>query len=196
MVDDAYLWLKAHPLSAEVIIGLTVGLILLLLTPVLSPMVNTFWRFCAIPPQRLNIWILKARLAGAVSQRRTFRRVTSDSKYVIYICFKAGFYAIFFITFCVATFSLLTMKEVRDASHVPIRLDYQLSQWVVGFTMALAFGILFRITSDFVTLTLAVQVPHQHLDSLTAKITKLRSLVDRANAVDPGGDTTHLDKEP
>jgi len=63
VIDAIYSWLITHPLSGELIVGLIVGFVILFFTPILAPIVDTFWKFCAIRPQRLNVWVLKARLS-------------------------------------------------------------------------------------------------------------------------------------
>jgi energy-coupling factor transporter transmembrane protein EcfT len=67
MIDNIGRWFIAHPIIF--------GLITLVLSCIVSVYSGDIRRFLSIPPQRLSIWLLKARLANAeykLSQLRDF----------------------------------------------------------------------------------------------------------------------------
>lgn len=116
MTEAIHLWLAANPIKTELIIGIIVGVVvgvfLLFLTPKLAPVVDVFWKFCAIPPQRLNVWMLKARLASAESKLYPVRRMKEDTHHLIFYCFWAVCHflaAVLFICLSILLAGLATM---------------------------------------------------------------------------------------
>jgi hypothetical protein len=124
MLGSVHSWLLTNPLATEGIIGVTVGIFLLLLTPKVSPLVDTFWRFWAIPPQRLNVWVLKARLSSAESRLFKVQRMREDIRYLVFYCFwSLHGVVIVLVLLCLVVFlELVTDKSVivHHAGTMPL----------------------------------------------------------------------------
>ncbi|HEY1804643.1 MAG TPA: hypothetical protein VGG45_09185 [Terracidiphilus sp.] len=117
MLGEIYEWSKSHPLSSAIAINVIVGIALLFLSPVVAPIVNGFWKLGAVPPQRLNLWLLKARLASAESRLRTTQRIQEDIR--AYVC-ETVYSLMMALTFCwlvLITFLLMILSMVYTASH-------------------------------------------------------------------------------
>jgi hypothetical protein len=76
-------WLGEHTIWHDVLVlVLTIAL-----APSITRMLSTFKKFISIPPQRLNVWILKARISEVDNQLQRFYRLRNDQSYLIVECF-------------------------------------------------------------------------------------------------------------
>jgi hypothetical protein len=173
VIDAIYSWLITHPLSGELIVGLIVGFVILFFTPILAPIVDTFWKFCAIRPQRLNVWVLKARLSSAEWELYRVRRISKELSFLMYTCFKGmgymGFVLASLIAIAVITGKIDFHRAANDAQgwiyHLARILQVALIFWVYSF--------FFRFLSTVDRVTKGVISPVSSLKELTAKVAKL-----------------------
>jgi hypothetical protein len=84
MIESVDQWLTAHSLWHDAIILV----LTIVLTPLISRTLSTFKKFISIPPQRLNVWILKARISSADAQLAHLYCLRQDQSYLIVKCFQ------------------------------------------------------------------------------------------------------------
>ncbi len=173
MIDATYSWLVTHPLSGELIVGLIVGVVILFLTPVLAPIVDTFWKFCAIRPQRLNIWVLKARLSSAEWEIHRVRRMSKELSYFMYTCFMGLGYMGFALAFLILIAGLLIKMDAHEAVHDAQTWMYRLPQVLQLALMFLTCACLFRFISTAYRLYRAAVDPASSLNELAVKVEML-----------------------
>jgi hypothetical protein len=90
MLNVLQSWLTIHPISRDLIFGV----LFLFIGPLIAPKAITFWKFFSIPPQRLGVWILRARLSGAQWRLLDFHKIHDDLPYLIFSCLRCLFYFI------------------------------------------------------------------------------------------------------
>jgi hypothetical protein len=120
MVDAISSWPVTHPLWAWVI-GTVVGGLIAAWVTLAWP---TILKFCALPPQKLNVRILKARIAGVETKIVWIKLIQEDLRYLLFQCF---FGIIFLVlgqgSFCMAlTTDVLAHVEdsMLHSSHLSI----------------------------------------------------------------------------
>lgn len=175
MVQSIHAWLIANPITRDVIIGMVVGLLILFLTPALSPAIETFWRFWSIPPQKLNIWLLKARLSSAQARRKRLQRQRYDLRYFVLSCVRCTFYMQFTLLFiCVAIWTYMT----RNAPHLffwPLPSPSTLGIYVAtSLFSAVAYVTLFLALRRFNELTAATDNPKGEESELSRTVARLK----------------------
>jgi len=80
-------WLEARPIARDLIFGA----FFLIITPLITPIVTMLWKFCTIPPQRLNKWILKARIENLIYKQMIIQRLRSDMRFFVFTCIRCVF---------------------------------------------------------------------------------------------------------
>ena len=154
MVDAFNSWLKEHPLQD--------GVIFLVLSIVFGrygfPALAVFWKLFKIPPQRLNVWVLKARLSALEAKRARLFLAHNDEKYLILQCTRA-------LVLVVCSSFLLALPCFMFLADAIEKVRHQLTttpeaHWVLSVVMFLlgylfsiyAVGILFEINAAVVGL--------------------------------------------
>jgi len=173
MTEAVYSWLKAHPLTGEAIIGMIVGILIIFMTPVLSPIVTTFWKFCSIPPQRLSVWLLKARLSSAESQSKDIIRLGKDPAYLMYACFKGLGLMGVLVAMAVAGEGASIKYLILVATHSTKQIDITLGRFFIVYACLSMFAILFVIVSIINRIKKAVLSPRSSLKKLALDIARL-----------------------
>jgi hypothetical protein len=79
MIATIHNWLTEHPIWQSVIINAIVGITLIIIVANWKYIVA----FSRIPPQRLSIWLQKAKLNAAENKLYMFRRADRDSRYAV-----------------------------------------------------------------------------------------------------------------
>ena len=119
MIDALNSWLKDHPLQE----GLVFLVLSIVLTKVTLSALGTFWKFSKIPPQRLNIWILKARLSFAEAKLARFVKMRDDLKHLILSCFvvllSVGIALVFGMVSCSEALSIQIHEATHQTGSVP-----------------------------------------------------------------------------
>jgi hypothetical protein len=173
VIDTTYTWLTAHPLSSQLIVGIVVGVMILFLTPVLMPKVSTFWNFCAIPPQRLSLWWLKAKLSIAEFEFNEICKLRDELPYLIYSCFRG----ILNIGICLCCLILSCLVVVLQNSPLVIEPRTKLELFIGGvlFLLLVLIGYvyLFRCFAISGRVFRAVMDPESSLEALESRIAKL-----------------------
>jgi len=167
MTTTVHSWLKENPLMTEAIIGLAVGVVLLFLSPIFAPMVDSFWRFWRLPPQRLNIWILKARLASAEKKRIRLAWMRGDIRFLVFFCSRSLFFigmALGF--FLVAGGSFAVAHWERTLVMVPLAITI-----ISLFTAYLLLLVAINLTKE---ISDAVFVPDRTKGELTRRVEELK----------------------
>jgi hypothetical protein len=111
MFTSAQNWLNANPLWHDALVLVAT----IVLAPFITRTLLTFKKFVSIPPQRLNIWILKARISSADSELQDFYRLRQDQSYLIARCFIS-----LILTTLAAT--VLVSALLLDVSRAVVRL--------------------------------------------------------------------------
>lgn len=173
MIDAIYSWLITHPLSGELIVGLIVGFVILFFTPILAPIVDTFWKFCAIRPQRLNVWVLKARLSSAEWELHTIRRMSIELPYLLLACFRGLGYMGLTLVSLIPGVGLVGLTVAEEAAHHTQGWIYLPRIFLPAFIFLTFLG-LFRFVSTFDLVAKAVMDPVSSLKELTVKVAKLK----------------------
>jgi len=84
-MNAIHAWLAARPIARELIFGTFFVVMAYYVTPLLT----TSKRFLAIPPQRLSLRILKARLSYAEANLENFYALRDNLRYFISTCTEA-----------------------------------------------------------------------------------------------------------
>ena len=79
-MNPIHAWLVANPIARELIFGALFVVVAYYVTPLLA----TTKRFLAIPPQRLSVRILKARLSYAEANLENFYQLHNNLPYFIF----------------------------------------------------------------------------------------------------------------
>lgn len=179
-MDTIHLWLQAHPLTAE----LFVGIVILFVTPLVTPVVNTFWAFCSIPPQRFGKWLLKARLERAESERRSILRMRDETPHLIFACLRCLGLFMTWIQGTVLSSILTTTPGPVHESFFPITSYHSLG---------LAFGVMSLVALSLSNATYSkinhvIHEPDQRVRKITARITAIN---DRLKARAPAPPKDH-----
>jgi len=101
-------WLITHPIARELIFGALFVIAAYYITPLLA----TSKRFLSIPPQHLNIRILKARLSYAESNLENFYALHNNLRYFILSCLKAIISAFLAAMIIITTLQMVTLVAI------------------------------------------------------------------------------------
>jgi hypothetical protein len=169
--------LKDHPLQN--------GLIFLALSIVLAkfgvPAAIILWKFAKIPPQRLNVWIIKARLSASESKLRRLDWLRSDMKRLILHCFLALTVLCSSTSLIVISLDEMVIFEIRHAAHQSTtgRIDPQIIG-TFGFAAAnLSFVGFWFLASEIIQ---AVKNPDAKFVKLSSKIERLKEKLQLKSA--------------
>ncbi len=174
-------WFATHPFY-----GMLIAFALsLFFVPILSPLVSTFWRFIQIPPQKLNVWILKARLASANARLKQARMLVSNQRYLILSCSSCLFVLGSSILSLITVLLLLPLLD-SDGSHkaftVIMTYPFTGSDWIKHqITQQIIFFLFLSYTLFLISLDRlrrirqAVLIETGTVESLQRKIDKLTS---------------------
>src|SRR5665213_607051 len=99
-------WLVLHPIAKDLLIGL-----LFLILGRISVKWSTIKSFFTVPPQKLNLWILAARLLAAEQRLKELHRLNADTRYVICQCTFALLLMAFSAVVLAATVALIVLPQ-------------------------------------------------------------------------------------
>jgi hypothetical protein len=164
----------------EWVIAFVAGIILLFLTPVLAPVVDIFWKFCRIPPQRLGVWMLKARLSSAKSKLMKVREMREDTRFLIFYCFWSLLHlAVALIVFCLCILGeglVGEMISVHIQRGVPVA-----GQILLVPVLAFGYASVLSAINTAKAINDAVFVPGTAIDALEDRIKTLTARLEEAN---------------
>jgi hypothetical protein len=177
VLDAIQSWWMAHPIAREAVFPLIIAILFLFLTPLLTPIVETFWKLWTIPPQRLSTWIVKARLSSAEEKFRRLRAIHDHLHFLVFACF-ADLLSLGVVLVFLGMGSLLgTATIIHWALHQATAAAVQeavlcLVSFVVAYlSMFLAVALFFEILD-------AVLLPEETLRKLSSRIEKLRQKLE------------------
>ncbi|HTV04516.1 MAG TPA: hypothetical protein VME86_04045 [Acidobacteriaceae bacterium] len=172
ILANAHAWLVTHPIALTLIGGLVVGLFL---SPI-SIWSTEIKSFISIPPQRLNVWALKARLAGSELKSYHLKRRHQNLRYFLLFYLRhllQLFYSLSTSIWCVGAFVLMS----STGRHMNAGLDKRMSLFALfGMAMALYWGAISAlriINAMHADLTFAKQS-----DKLVLRIARLRRKIE------------------
>jgi hypothetical protein len=177
VIDTLNSWLKEHPLQD--------GLIFVALSIVLGkfgvPAVIILWKFARIPPQQLNVWIIKAQLSASESKLRRLEWMRSDMKRLALHCFLALTTACSSICLLVIACLETVIFEIRHSTHQPTigRVDPQLIGLLCFALTYLGMFASYVLSSE---VTQAVKRPDATLTKLSSKIERLKEKLQLKSA--------------
>lgn len=184
IVATIHSWLIGSPIWCIVIFTLILGLILWFLEPILEPIRGTFWRFCAIPPQRLSVWILKARLSSAEMKLVWFHQICNDMRRFIYqCCLSLGSLVVvgvlltmFSIVIAIAGDDMHTFADLHATPSVHMRALAQVVGDLVSGAMIIMVmcGFMIYASRSFKEVTSAVLNPLDGENKLKARVARLK----------------------
>jgi hypothetical protein len=87
------------------------------IAPLLTPIVITFWKLLSIPPQRLNVWILKARLSSMLQNLKRHRRAYKDIRYLVSLCLSCLLIMILSLFLFIIAMAILFERRTTTAQH-------------------------------------------------------------------------------
>ena len=169
MFDVIQSWWMAHPIAREAIFAVIFAILLFFLTPLLSPAVETFWKLWAIPPQRLNLWILKARLSSAELRLRRLLRLCSDTRYFVFTCFMG-------LGYLVLSSTCVTLSRIEAAVNEMGTPKISAHSLGLGFYMFIlpAYWAMFQFLRKMNALSEAVSRPTKAKAKISSRIETLR----------------------
>jgi len=133
-------------------------------------MTITFWKFCAIPPQRLNIWIIKARLSSAELKLRRYFKMRDDLRFLVFY----SFVTLFFLGIAMTLFSIvqiiLTVAAAMHQAGIPKITGSVLS--IIAFLIGYVSLLIALITS--IEIIKAIGNPSRTLKELLLRIENLK----------------------
>jgi len=182
--QSIHAWLMTHPISRDFIIAAVVGILILFLTPALNPVVFTFWRFCRIPPQRLGVWALKARLASAESRQHRVARLAHEPQYLIGYSFASLVFlglAILLMVLASALHMDSKLHGILDHSQQPIIRNLSplaILSFLTGYGATLIALAMASLVLD------ATLTPVRSASKLASRISKLRGRLQE-KGIDP-----------
>lgn len=189
MFDVIQFWWVAHPIAREAVFPLIIGILVLFLTPLLSPVVETFWRLWAIPPQRLSTWVLRVRLSNAEWRLYRLLRLRSDMRYFAFTCFMGLTSLLMSTSFLVLSYISIAIAET-GISEISVRIA---TKCVYIFSL-LACLFLLQCTSKMIALGEAVSRPTEAKAKISSRIEtlqeKLRLKGEACEGVALGGPET------
>jgi hypothetical protein len=155
-------WLIGHPITKDVLI-MVLGLVL---GPVVTKGVPFLWKLRAIPPQRLNVWILKARLSRAESRLHKLIGICKEPGRLTFECFLSLLYLGIALVFLIGT--------CFETLILPWRSGGQIAVLITGFVGYALTLLSVDFAKDIIG---AVLVPTKQAEQFSAQIEKLKALV-------------------
>jgi hypothetical protein len=175
-------WLMAHPLTRE----LGWFLLTLFVTPILAARIPVVWKFLKIPPQRLNVWILKARLSATESRLEKVRKLGSDLPYLIVACTACLSLAILAGALLNLTYLMTMRQDVAPGLHGRLWNFLFLADKPVFYGTAIfSYLALLMFARDLLQIVGAINLPKKTTQKLLVRLDRLRaSLVEKGISVE------------
>lgn len=131
-------------------------------------------QFLKIPPQRLNVWILKARLSSAENRLREFEKLRSEVRYFIFIAVRALSFDLTWL-FCATLVVVLPIADTVLKQQSPVWLTR------IAMDVAITTGVLYFLQSVRCFCAMAAASSdhaEQKLNALRNKIERLRGRLE------------------
>jgi hypothetical protein len=161
-------WLTAHPLWHDVLV--LVGTIAL--APFIGRMLATLQKLVSIPPQRLNIWILQARISSTDSSLQRLHRLRNDQSYLIVECLDDLSSALFAILALILSVIALSRERLAADLRVPSGWLHFAIPVIRGFSFVILVGFVL-VFLDFRGIVTSIRRPHRKEQRLKANLERL-----------------------
>lgn len=194
MVQNLHAWLIANPITRDILIAFVVGLLILFLTPALSQPIETFWRFWSIPPQRINIWLLKARLSSAEHRRYRLRRMQRDMRYFVLHCVEFAFTlggTVILLSLCI----FMSVTRIVPLYGWPFPRSAHMAAIDVGLAFAMGYAALVLSRNQLNEIRAAANRPEKEEVRLSIAIEKIKGKLRLKGADMPELPATHNAEE-
>ncbi len=169
MADAISSWSASHPLSTWVLGVVLSGLIAAWITLAWP----TIRKFCALPPQRLSLWILKARIVGVESRISVTASIRKDLRVLALSCFWTLFrWGFALAALCTANtyFAVVTLGKAAHVADTHQIFFLETAAWVL-WILSIIFGVLAMISARQIFDAFAA--PNETIAKLTARIERL-----------------------
>jgi hypothetical protein len=171
MLTPVERWLTANPLWHDALF-LVLSIIL---APFITHVWSTFTKFVKIPPQRLNIWILQARISSTDSSLQRLHRLRNDQSYLIVECLDDLSSALFAILALIL--SVIALSRQQLALHdphtlFPLRWLHFAIPVIRGFSFVILLGFVLAFL-DFRGIVTSIRHPHRKEQRLKANLERL-----------------------
>lgn len=162
----------------EWVVAFIAGIVLLFLTPVLAPIVDVFWRLFRIPPQRLGMWILKARLSSAKSRLAKVRLMRADTRFLVFHCF----WSLYHLAITLIVFSLCVLGVGLVGETLTVRVTHPavpfLGQIIIIPVLGYAYSLVLSASNTAMSINDAVNGDDATVAALINQVETLKARVE------------------